>query len=362
LLIDRAMKIRLGLLAVLSAVTAGTLFLGCDRTQTSADVLATVNGEKITRAEVEKYYEAQTQGSPQGPAQTPSAEQAASLRLSILKQLIDDEIILQRAKKLNLVSTEEEVEAKFNEFKQPYTQEEFDKRLKDSHMTVEELKRNLRKSLTLEKVINKEITSKINITDADISDYYNEHKAEFNLIEPQFHLAQIVVTAMPAPQAGNLKNDKAQNEAEARKKVQMLMNRLDSGDDFATVAMNYSEQPATSGNGGDMGFIPESSLRQEPQIMEMLSRLKAGQHTPPIAVVDPGSRKAVGWRILKLIAREPAGQRDLNDPRVQTAIRQQLRERREQLLKAAYYEVVRNETKVQNFLAEEMLKTSGMSK
>ena len=94
--------------------------------------------------------------------------------------------------------------------------------------------------------------------------------------------------------------------------------------------------------------------------MELLARLKAGQHTPPIGVMDPGSRKAAGWRILKLIAKEPAGQRELNDPRVQTAIRQQLRERREQLLKAAYYEVVRNETKVQNYLAEELLKNANL--
>jgi peptidyl-prolyl cis-trans isomerase SurA len=332
--------------------------VGCNRAETGADALAKVNGEKITREEVDKYFKNQTSGSPQQP----TGDQAASLRLSILKQLIDDEMMMQRARKLNLLATDEEVEAKFTEFKAPYTPEEFEKRLKDSNMSLEDLKRNLRKSLTLEKVINKEITSKINITDGDITKYYNDHKTEFNLIEPQYHLAQIVVKTLPNPQVSNLKNDKAQNEGDAKKKVQMIMNRLDSGEDFATVAMNYSEQPATSANGGDMGFIPESSLKQEPQMMELIGRLKSGQSTPPLPIVDPGSRRLVGFRIIKLIAREPAGQRELSDPRVQAAVRQQLRERREQLLKAAYYETVRNESDVVNYLAQDLVKNTGTTK
>ena len=65
---------------------------------------------------------------------------------------------------------------------------------------------------------------------------------------------------------------------------------------------------------------------------------------------------------MKLIAKEPAGQRDLNDPRVQQAIRQQLRDRREQLLKAAYYESLRDDAKVTNYYAEEVLKNAGTAK
>jgi peptidyl-prolyl cis-trans isomerase SurA len=66
--------------------------------------------------------------------------------------------------------------------------------------------------------------------------------------------------------------------------------------------------------------------------------------------------------IVKLISKEPAGQRDLNDPRVQQAIRQQLRDRREQLLKAAYYESLRDDAKVTNYYAEEVLKNAGAAK
>ena len=333
------------------------LIAGCNREQTSGDVMAKVNGEKITRSDVEKYYQNSVSGSPQQPA----GEQATSLRLNILKTLIEEEILMQRARKLGLLATDEEVEAKFAEFKAPFTQEEFTKRLQERNISADDFKRDIRRGLTTDKLINKEINSKITITDGDITNYYNEHKAEFNFIEPQYHLAQIVVTTTPNPQVNNLKNDKAQNDPEARKKVQMILNRLDSGEEFGTVAMNYSEQPGTAGNGGDMGFIPESSLKTDKAAMEAINRLKVGQYTAPIAAYDAPNHVA-GYRIIKLLAREAAGQRDLSDPRVQAAIRQQLRERREQLLKAAYFEVVRNEAKVENYLADELLKSSGAKK
>ena len=325
---------------------------GCNSSPASSDVMAKVNGHKILRSEVDKYYDNQVTGSPQPPTQ----EQSTSLRLSILKELIDNEILMQRAEKLGLLATNEEVEQKLNEIKQPYTQEEFDKRLKERKISLDDFKRDLRGSITVNKVMNKEITSKINITDADISGYYNAHKAEFNLIEPQYHLAHIMVTAAPNPQVRNLKNDKAQNEADARKKIQMLVNRLDSGEDFATVAMNYSEDPESAGNGGDLGLMPQSSLAQtDPATRDAVSKLKPGQYSGIITVVDPNSKRLVGFRIVKLVAREPAGQRELQDPRVQQFIRDQLRDRREQLLKAAYYEVLRDQSKIENYYAEQVL-------
>src|SRR5258708_47096 len=183
------------------------------------------------------------------------------MRLNILHQMIDDEILMRRAEKLGLLATDEEVDRKYNEIKSPFSQEEFDKRLKDKKITLADFKRDIRRSITVEKVMNKEVSSKINVTDQDITDYYKAHKGEFNLIETTYHLAQIMVTPSPNPQAHN-QNDKAQNETEARKKVQMISNRLDSGDDFATLAMTYSEDPETSGNGGGLGTVQESGLKR----------------------------------------------------------------------------------------------------
>ncbi len=347
------------LFALLVAIPALIMLYACTSGQGGSDVMAKVNGRKILRSEVEKYYENQTAGAPQQP----SEEQALSVKLGILKELIDNEILLQRAEKLGLLATNEEVEQRLNEIKAPYTQEEFEKRMVERKLTLEDFKRNLRRTITVEKVMNKEITSKINISDADITNYYNAHKAEFNLIEPQYHLAHIFVSSQPNPQVRNLKNDKAQNEAEARKKIQMLQNRLDSGEDFATVAMNYSEDPESASNGGDLGFTPQSALsRTDPATRDAVAKLKPGQYSSIIIIGNPQTKQVFGFRIVRLISKEPAGQRELNDPRVQQAIRDQLRERREQLLKAAYYDVVRDQAKVENYFAEQVLKNNGQGK
>jgi peptidyl-prolyl cis-trans isomerase SurA len=143
----------------------------------------------------------------------------------------------------------------------------------------------------------------------------------------------------------------------------MISNRLDSGDDFGSLAMRYSESPETSGNGGDLGMVMESQLRSiDPATREAVMKLKPGQYSPIIPIVNPGNKQVMGYRIVKLISKEPAGQRELADPRVQQAIRSQLHDRREQLLKAAYYEVLRDSAKVENYYAKNILDSNGMEK
>jgi peptidyl-prolyl cis-trans isomerase SurA len=330
---------------------------GCN-SKPGGDVMATVDGRKIFRSDVDKYYENNVASAQQAP----SGEQATALRLNILHQMIDDEILMRRAEKLGLLATDDEVEKKYNDAKSPFTQEEFDKRLQEKKITPADFKRDIRRSITVEKVLNKEVSSKIEVSDKDISDYYNAHKGEFNLIEPMYHLAQIMVTPAPNPQASN-QNDKAQNEPDARKKIQMISNRLESGDDFATLAMRYSEDPETSGNGGDLGTIPESGLKgTDPTTRDAVLKLKPGMYSPIITVMNPATKQVMGFRIVRLVAKEPAGQREFSDPRVQQAIRSQLHDRREQLLKAAYYEVLRDSAKVENYYAKQVLDNNGIEK
>jgi peptidyl-prolyl cis-trans isomerase SurA len=330
-------------------------FAGCHRAP-APDVVATVNGKDISRADLEKYYKNALGDNPQEP----SAEQANTVRLTVLSSMIQDEIIQQRATKLNLAASDEDVNAKLTEMKALMTQEEIDRQLKARGITLDDLKRDLRRQLTKTKLLNKEVESKINITDAEIQGYYAEHKAEFNFIEPKYHLAWIVVTGAPAQQASNLQNNKASGDADAKRKIEVLLKRLDAGEDFGALAMSYSEDGNTSTNGGDRGFVLESQLRTDPEAYNVLSKLKPGQITDVLPVFDsnaPG-RHPVGYAIYKLISRDPAGQRELNDPRVQQTIRETLHERHSQLLRNAYLETLHNDAKVHNYFADQILKQS----
>ena len=101
-------------------------------------------------------------------------------KLELLRNLIDNEIMLQRAEKMGLMAVDADVDAKFNELKAPYTKEEFEKQLKNRKMTMEDLKAQFRRDLSIQKLFNKEITSHITISDTDVADFYNSNKVEFS--------------------------------------------------------------------------------------------------------------------------------------------------------------------------------------
>jgi peptidyl-prolyl cis-trans isomerase SurA len=313
------------------------------------DVWATVNNKEIKREEVEKYFRSRV--GPEG--QQPSHEESLSLLLSILDELINNELLLERARKLGLEASDGEVEDKFTESKSIFTEEEFQRQLKERGVTVDDLKRDLRRQLSIQKLFNREVVAKISITDQDVRDFFEQNRAQFNIAEPQFRIGQILVTPRRDTQVRNRTGDDAVTEAEARRKITALLERLNAGTDFAQVAMDYSEDPVTAGTGGDLGYVPESALQQsDPGLRRQLAGMRVGEISGVIASRD-------GFRILKLLAREAPGQRTLDDPRVQQSIRDALRNRKEQLLRAAFLTTARDEAQVTNYLAKQIIESAG---
>jgi len=338
-----------------SMALALLVLIGCTGRGTDKEVMAKVNGYKILRSEVDKTYNTQIAGSPQKP--TPTEEEA--LRLNVLGQIIYNQLQLQKAEKLGIIATDDEVESKFNQAKAPYSQEQFQKLLKDRGFSEADYKLEIRRNLTVDKLLNKEIASKVTISDAEIQGYYNQNKAEFNLIEPRYSLATIFVSNQPPNDTGT-PADRAQMDAQAKKKIQIIYNRLESGEDFTELAQKYSEDPDTARSGGAIGPIPESQIKNlDPVTRESVQRLKAGQWSSIIPAVDGRSHMQSGYQIVRLNAKENAGQRDFNDPQVQQFIRNKLRNQREQILKAAYDDVLRDDAVIHNYYAEQILKESG---
>jgi len=217
-------------------------------------------------------------------------------------------------------------------------------------MTMIDLKTQIRRQLSVEKLFAKEIGSHITISDAEVSAFYNGNRANFNLAENKIRLAQILVTPGPDPNVSNLKSSKAQTEKEALSKIQMIEMRLRQGDDFGTLAQNYSEDQWAA-NGGDVGFVPESTLdRANPELRKLVLNMTPGQVSPIIHTSE-------GYRLIKLISREMAGQRQLSDPRVQEEIRQELFQGKQQMLRSAFYEVARSEAKIINYYAKSVLES-----
>ena len=329
------------------ALAASLFLVASCRQPVSHDVAATVNGRPVTYQELDRAIAAQY---PNAPLKS-SDDQTIQLRLEVLRTLIDSEILLQRAEKQGLLASDSEVDAKFNELKAPYTQEDFHRLLTQRKMNVNELKAQIRRDLSVQKLFNKEIGSQISISDADVTAFYNANKASFNFLKIVFTWPGYLVTPKPDSNVRNLKNDKAQTDEQARSKMDMLRMRLGQGEDFGALAQNYSEDPDNAANGGDVGFVPQSSLdKADPELRKLIESMTPGQISPMI-------RTAEGYQIIKLLSKEPAGQRELSDPRVQENIRQMLFQRKDQMLRSAFYEVARSEAKVRNYYAESVLES-----
>ncbi len=308
------------------------------------DTWAEVDGQPISRDQVERIYRSRVAA---GNDAT-NAEEALSFKLNILDELINNQILVAHASHARITVAEAEVDNKINEIQSPFSREEFQRKLQDQGVSMDDLRHQIRDNIIITKLINKEIMSSISISDAEIAAYYDHNKASFNVPEPQYHLAQILVTPVRDSEVRNLKDDDAKDPAAAARKIQAIYQQLKAGTDFAALAQQYSEDPRTATGGGDMGFIPASNLKTSPQLMQIVTSLKVGQISGII-------RTSTGYHIVKLLGQEAAGQHPLSDVKVQNAIRQTLRNEKEQLLKAAYIEVLRDRAKITNYLAEQIV-------
>ena len=322
---------------------------GCSRkTPSDREVWAEVDGTPIFRNEVEKAYRTRmTQG---GDAS--SEEQSLILKLNVLNDLVNNQILLAHATHSQITVSEAEVDKKVADLESPYSKEEFQGKLAEQGLDAGDLRQQVRENLIVEKLLNKEIASQLTVTDAEIAAYYDRNRATFDVPETHYHLAQIAVTPVAEPQLRNLKNDDARTPAAARRKVQTLYAMLRNGADFASVAEEYSEDPKTASGGGDMGLIPASAIAANPQLLHAVESLKIGQYSPIFETRD-------GFHIVKLLGREDPGQHPVTDPQVASAIRRTLMSEKEELLKSAYIEDLRNHTKVINYLAQKIVAGAG---
>jgi len=337
----------------ISALIAALLVLAScgSASKASADVVARVNGKGITTAQLEKQFQNRLNGA----EQPPSAEEAQDLKLQVLNQLINDQILLEMASAAGLSATDAEVDVKFNEFKNQYTEEKFKDLLKEQKMTIDDIRNELRKSITIDKLVNKEITSKISVTDAEIKNFYEKNKESFNLPE-SYHIAHILVTPVADPDLRNGKNDDAKSPDEAKQKAARLLKEVQGGRDFVTVAKESSEDPSSGPNGGDLNFQPLQAIENiDPRLAQAVQKMRPGETFPQVI------ETRFGFHIVKLMEKDAGGQKDLSDLRVQAQVRQAIFNRKDQTLKNAFSEAARNKATVMNYLAERILAAAGKS-
>ena len=341
------------LLVSLSALAAACGTAACRSTPAtpapaiSDDTWAVVDGRNITREEVDKAYRRLRDTS-----QPLSQEETLTAKLSLLNDLILQDIMLAKARALKLEVAQSELDTAYANAKKNIADDAFQQELTRRSLTPADMREGLRRELLTQKVIEQEVGSKIAVTDREVADFFNANRAQFNVAEESYHIAQIVVTPVRDPQINNGTGDDAATPEAAIAKVRMLVERLKTGASFRDLAVGYSEDPESAPRGGDMGFLPISRLKQAPAALRnaVLNKVPGS-----VNVASAGG----AYTLVLVVAHEQAGQRDLSTPGVRDGISQTLRSRREQLLRAAYVTNVRNDASVVNYLARRLVESKG---
>jgi len=350
--ISSAASLRAGSL-ILIALSAVVVAAACRQTAStpaktiSADTWAVVDGHEITREQVERTFK-RTRDS----AQPLSQEEELTAKLSLLNELIVQEILLAKATVQKVTVPDSEVDTAFNNAKKNIPDDAFQQELSRRGITPTDLRDGLRRELLAQKVVNQEVSSGAAVSDQEVTEFFNANRGQFNVAEEAYHLAQIVVTPGRDGQVTNRTGDDAVSPQAAVAKVKMLMERLQAGADFRDLAVAYSEDPDSTPRGGDLGFVPASQVKQSP---------------PPLrdAVLNkaPGSVNVASmggaFTLVLIVAHEQAGQRDLSTPGVRDGITSTLRGRKEQLLRAAYVTAAQDEAQVENYLARRLVESKG---
>jgi len=333
-------------------VTAAVAAAACGSSSSSPasvgdDVWAVVNGRQIRQADVEKAYH---RLKPQTAAQ-PTPEEELAAKFGLIDELITQSLLVERAAAQKIEVTDAEVETAYSDRKRNMSDEAFQAELKQRGLTADDLKHALRDELIANRVLDREVIAKIAVTDAEVGDFYQRNRAQFNIPETQYRIAQLVITPTREPQLRNRLNDDAATPEEAARKAQMLMEKLKSGTAFSQLAADYSEDPQSAPQGGDLGYISASQLAKLPPALR-----------DAVLKTEPGTVRTLsagGAHTLVLVAaREEAGQRDLSAPSVRDGITNTLRERKVELLRAAYITSLRDRAAVVNHLARRITEGS----
>lgn len=227
-------------------------------------IVVVVNNEIITQREVDMILVPifnEYKNTYKGEELIRKTEEA---REAILKQLIEDRLILSEAKKHNITVEQKEVDAKIEEVKRKMgTEADLEAMLNEQNLTIKELAERYREKLMTRKLIDQKVGAKIIITPLEVKNFYMDHREEF--IQPEEIKLRSILIRTPGDVIGN---------KQALERVQDILKRIKEGCEFEGLAKEYSQGQGAS-EGGIMGYVKRGDLM--PQVENIVFSLGEGQ-------------------------------------------------------------------------------------
>jgi peptidyl-prolyl cis-trans isomerase SurA len=250
-------------------------------------VLVKVNGDILTKTELESKQIAALRGRINSAVDAEAMKNDETLKKliaevtpKILVETIDEMLLLQLGKEKGYHVTDQQFKDWVGEIRKTQNLEDeakFKAALQQEGMTMDDLRRNFERQVTVYRVQQDEVGQKLQITEEEARQYYLTHTSEF--VEPAMvTLREIAIEIPTASQGGQAGVNVAQADA-AEKKAQDARGRVMAGEDFGKVASEMSTAPSKS-NGGLIGPIATKEL--SPAMKDLLAKMKPGEVSQPI--------------------------------------------------------------------------------
>jgi len=277
-----------------AAMLLAAVFVAPMRADVIEQVLVKVNGDIITKTELEQRQVAVLRQRMQGqidPEALKNDETLKKMLVEVTPQVIvnaiDELLLFQRGRELGYRLSDDQFKAVVANIRKENKLEDeakFQQALAQEGMSMDDLRRQLERQMVIEQVQRQEVGSKLTITEEEARQYYARHPEDFT--DPAAVTLREIFVEVPSTEG----NVNVARDEEGQKKIADARARVLKGDDFAKVAAEMSDSPSKA-NGGIIGPFAHSDM--SPQLQQMVDKMKPGEITQAI-------RTPRGYQIFKL--------------------------------------------------------------
>jgi peptidyl-prolyl cis-trans isomerase C len=293
------------------------------------DKVAVVNGVTINQGTYDRELNFFVRRAATGGKQIPDT-QMAQMKNEVLESLIERELLFQESKKKGIQVKSEAVSDQLQKIKQRYpNQEEFKKLLSSMGLTESDVLSQIARGMAIQELIDKEVAEKIKVSDEETKSFYDRNPQLFQQPE-QVKASHILIKVQS--------NAPDEQKAEARKKIETVQQKVQKGEDFATLAKTYSEGPSGP-KGGDLGYFRRGQMVKP--FEEAAFSLKPNETSDIVET-------QFGYHLIKVDDKKPA--KKMAYAEVKDRLSKHLKKQKTDSETNAYIETLRKDAKIEKFL------------
>jgi len=260
------------------------------------DVVARVNGESVTKAELESAIAALERRN-QGPV---PPDQRNQIYRGVLDQLVGFKLLSQEAAAQKVAVPDAEIDAQVAQIRQQFPSEDaFNQALAQQQKTVDGLKADARGTMAIQKMLEASLAGKVAVTPAQTQAFYDKNPDQFR--QPEQVRASHILISVPG-------GADAAAKTAAQQKAEGLLKQLKSGGDFAALAKEHSQDPGSAVNGGDLGFFGRG---------QMVGPFDEAAFTLAAGATSDLVETQFGFHIIRVAEKKAAGLVALDDVRTE---------------------------------------------